>query len=115
IIVVTFAALYMLFGAEGPATWLADAETNWWRMGLAIASGLIAGNVIAYATEYYTSYEHPPTKRISEQALTGPATVIIAGIAEGMKSTWASLLVVVIAIIAAFTFAGGAENFLMGL
>ncbi len=115
ILVVTFLALYLLFGGEGASAWLADAGTSWWRMGLAIASGLVAGNVIAYATEYYTSYEHPPTKRISEQALTGPATVIIAGIAEGMKSTWASLLVVVIAIIAAFTFAGGAENFLMGL
>jgi K(+)-stimulated pyrophosphate-energized sodium pump len=78
-------------------------------------AGLIAGNVIAVATEYYTSYEHRPTQRIAEQALTGPATVIIAGIAEGMKSTWASLATVVVAILAAFIFAGGADNFLMGL
>jgi K(+)-stimulated pyrophosphate-energized sodium pump len=89
--------------------------TTWWGLGLSIVSGLVAGLVIAYATEYYTSYEHPPTRRIAFQALTGPATVIIAGIAEGMKSTWASLLTVVIAIIAAFSFAGGGENFLMGL
>jgi len=80
-----------------------------------IGSGLVAGLVIAYATEYYTSYEHEPTRRIARQAITGPATVIIAGIAEGMKSTWASLLTVVIAIIAAFTFAGGGDNFLFGL
>ena len=46
---------------------------------------------IAYATEYYTSYEHPPTQRIAEQTETGAATVIIAGIAEGMISTWAPL------------------------
>jgi hypothetical protein len=89
--------------------------TSWWGLGLSIISGLIAGNVIAYATEYYTSYEHKPTQRIAEQALTGPATVIISGIAEGMKSTWASLLTVVVAIIAAFSFAGGGDNFLMGL
>jgi H(+)-translocating pyrophosphatase len=87
----------------------------WWGLGLSIVSGLIAGLVIAHATEYYTSYEHPPTKRIAEQALTGPATVIIAGIAEGMKSTWASLLTVVVAIILAFSFAGGGDSFLMGL
>ncbi len=89
--------------------------TTWWRLGLSIVSGLIAGLVIAHATEYYTSYEHKPTQRIAEQALTGPATVIISGIAEGMKSTWASLLTVVVAIILAFSFAGGGDSFLMGL
>ena len=89
--------------------------TTYWRLWLSIVAGLIAGNVIAVATEYYTSYEHRPTQRIAEQALTGPATVIIAGIAEGMKSTWASLITVVVAIIAAFVFAGGNESFLMGL
>ncbi len=92
-----------------------EGITTWWGLGLSIVSGLVAGLVIAHATEYYTSYEHPPTRRIAEQALTGPATVIIAGIAEGMKSTWASLLTVVVAIIAAFSFAGGGDSFLMGL
>ena len=107
--------LWFVLGNDSASTYLASTGTKWWGMWLAIISGLIAGNVIAYATEYYTSYEHAPTKRIATQALTGPATVIIAGIAEGMKSTWASLLTVVIAIVAAFTFAGGTDNFLMGL
>lgn len=114
IIVVALGLLYFLFGSGDTPAMLAGT-TTWWGLGLAIISGLVAGNVIAYATEYYTSYEHPPTQRIAEQALTGPATVIISGIAEGMKSTWASLLTVVVAIIAAFSFAGGGDNFLMGL
>ena len=109
-----FGVLFALLGGSN-GTALEAVGTNWWRLGLAIATGLLAGNVIAYATEYYTSYEHKPTKRIAEQALTGPATVIISGIAEGMKSTWASLLTVVVAIIAAFTLAGGNDSFLMGL
>ncbi len=112
IAVLAFAILWFIFGrGEQPA----DLPFTWWGIGLSILSGLVAGNVIAYATEYYTSYEHKPTQRIAQQALTGPATVIISGIAEGMKSTWASLATVVVAIIAAFTFAGGGENFLMGL
>ena len=116
IILATFGLLYVLFGrSELAGQMLAEAGTSWWRLGLAIVAGLVAGNVIAFATEYYTSYEHAPTKKIAIQALTGPATVIIAGIAEGMKSTWASLLVTVTAIIAAFTLAGGDDNFLMGL
>ncbi|HHN77832.1 MAG TPA: sodium-translocating pyrophosphatase, partial [Phycisphaerales bacterium] len=113
IVLVALGLLLMLFGGEtGDKLKGVTSGLGIWG---SILSGLIAGNVIAYATEYYTSYEHPPTKRIAEQALTGPATVIISGIAEGMKSTWASLVTVVIAIIAAFSFAGGGENFLMGL
>jgi len=111
IVLGAFGLLYFIFNGEAGL----DGITAWWRLGMAIVSGLVSGLVIAYATEYYTSYEHRPTQRIAEQALTGPATVIIAGIAEGMKSTWASLLTVVVAIIAAFTFAGGNDNFLMGL
>ena len=113
--IAAFGLLYLLLSGGTAAPALASVGTSWWKLGLAISVGLLAGNVIAYATEYYTSYEHKPTQRIAQQALTGPATVIISGIAEGMKSTWASLLTVVIAIIAAFTLAGGNENFLMGL
>ena len=88
----------------------------WWAgPWLSIITGLAAGLIIAYATEYYTSYEHPPTQRIAEQTETGAATVIIAGIAEGMISTWAPLIVIVVAIISAFSFAGGNDNFLLGL
>ncbi len=88
----------------------------WWAgPWLSIITGLAAGLIIAYATEYYTSYEHPPTQRIAEQTETGAATVIIAGIAEGMISTWAPLITIVVAIIASFSFAGGNENFLLGL
>ncbi len=111
IVLGAFALLWFIFN-DVPEL---EGITTWWGLGLSICSGLLSGLVIAHATEYYTSYEHSPTKRIAEQALTGPATVIIAGIAEGMKSTWASLLTVVAAIILAFAFAGGGDSFLMGL
>ena len=111
----SFVLLYVLFGSGAGASALSEAGTSWWRLGFSIVFGLGAGLVIAYATEYYTSYERPPTQSIANQALTGPATVIIAGVAEGMKSTWASLLTTAIAIIGAFLFAGGSDSFLMGL
>ncbi len=88
---------------------------SWLGIWGSIVTGLVAGLVIAFATEYYTSYEHKPTKNISEQANTGPATVIIAGIAVGMVSTWVPIATIVIGIILAFTFAGGNEHFLLGL
>jgi H(+)-translocating pyrophosphatase len=96
--------------------YLFNGTDIWWAgPWLSIITGLTAGLVIAYATEYYTSYEHAPTQRIAKQTETGPATVIISGIAEGMISTWAPLIVIVVAIIAAFSFAGGNDNFLLGL
>jgi len=110
-----FFVLHSLFGSGDAAATLEAAGTSWMHLGGSIIFGLAAGLVIAYATEYYTSYEKPPTRGIANQALTGPATVIIAGVAEGMKSTWASLLTTTVAIMGAFLFAGGTESFLMGL
>ncbi len=88
---------------------------KWMGVWGAIITGLLAGLIIAWGTERYTSYEHGPTRRISAQAEMGPATVIISGIAEGMISTWIPLLTVVVSIICAFNFAGGGNNFLMGV
>ena len=88
---------------------------SWLGLWAAIVAGLVAGLVIAWGTERYTSYEHAPTRRISEQAQTGPATVIISGVAEGMVSTWIPMLTTVAAILVAFIAAGGREVFLLGV
>ncbi len=95
---------------------LGDIEgVVWYGVASSVVAGLVAGIIIGKATEYYTSYEYKPTQDISEQALTGPATVIIAGVAEGMKSTWASLATIIVAIMLAFIFAGGGHEFMLGL
>ena len=75
---------------------------NGTRIFLAILTGLIAGNVIGFATEYYTSYEYSPTKRIAEAAQTGAGTTIISGFATGMLSTLVPVASVVAAILIAF-------------
>ncbi|MBW3665385.1 MAG: sodium-translocating pyrophosphatase [Actinobacteria bacterium] len=67
-------------------------------LGLVIVVGLFAGYAIGFTSEYYTSDHYEPVKRLAGQSETGPATVIIAGIAEGMLSTVASVLLIVGAI-----------------
>ena len=72
---------------------------------LSIVTGLIAGNVIGFATEYYTSYEYSPTKKIAESAQTGAGTTIISGFATGMISTLVPVVAVVTSILVAFAAA----------
>ena len=88
---------------------------GWFGVASAVVVGLGSGWLIGKSTEYYTSYDFAPTQRIAKQAETGPATVIIAGIAEGLKSTWASLAIIIVAIMLSFTFAGGGREFVLGL
>jgi K(+)-stimulated pyrophosphate-energized sodium pump len=61
--------------------------------------------VIGRATEYFTSHSYKPTKNIAKSAKTGPATVIITGMGEGMLSTAIPVLSVVTGIILAYLFA----------
>ncbi|MCP4498137.1 MAG: V-type H(+)-translocating pyrophosphatase [Phycisphaeraceae bacterium] len=102
--------LWFALGAIAPESGLV-----WWGLWIAIVVGLLSGLVIAWGTERYTSYEHAPTQRIAEQAQMGPATVIISGIAEGMRSTWIPLITVVVAILVSFVAAGGGDTFLLGV
>jgi len=85
-----------------------------------IIVGLAAGWLIGKWTEYSTSDEFAPTKKLADQALTGPATVIIGGIADGMKSVWVPVIVVAVATMSAFGFGcqwnfGDVSWFAMGL
>ena len=78
-----------------------------WFVTTAVAVGLIAGVIIGMATGYYTSDHYAPTQGIAEQGKTGPATVIISGLAVGMESTTIPILTVIVAILAAFGVSGG--------
>ncbi len=72
----------------------------------AVVTGLVAGQVIGTATEYYTAYEFSPTKKLAEQAETGAGTLIIGGLGLGMFSTAIPLLTLVAAIWITFELAG---------
>ncbi len=80
-----------------------------------ILTGLAAGVIIGFLTEYFTSDNYKPTRGIAKAAVTGPATVIIEGLSVGMLSTVLPVIVVAAAVLGAFYFAGGFKNFDYGL
>ena len=87
---------------------------SWGVLGSVVA-GLVSGVVIGQATEYYTSDDYRPTRGIAGQAVMGPATTIIDGLATGMYSAGVPVVTICIGILCAFGFAGGFSNFTAGL
>ncbi len=71
---------------------------------IAVASGVVAGAIIGFLTEVYTSGDYKYVKRIAQQSETGPATTIISGLGVGMLSTVAPILFICAAVIVAFKF-----------
>ena len=85
----------------------------------AVVSGLVAGVLIGFFTEYYTSDSYKPTQKLAKSSETGTATIIIDGMALGMLSTAIPVIIIGISVIISFAVAGGfsgAENaFSLGL
>ena len=97
IAIASFAILYFLKTPQ----WLG----NWGS----IIVGLFTGVFIGKITKYFTSEAYKPTKGIAEQAKTGPATVIIAGMGTGMISTFYPVVAIVIGTALAYLFSAGGD------
>ncbi len=72
----------------------------------ATVGGLVGGVLIGMITDHYTAAEKKPAQQIAEDSLTGSATNIISGLAVGMRSTALPIIVLVGAIMVAYTSAG---------
>ena len=98
---------YFIITMMLPESW-SVAGTDYTAMGVfyAVLIGLAAGTIIGLVTEYYTATDKGPVTGIARQSVTGSATNIIAGLGVGMFSTGIPAVVLALAIIGAFSFAG---------
>ena len=86
-IIFGFVLSYFLFKGEAAeqlkaAGFKVGAITPW----LAAAVGIAVGIIIGIISEYYTSYDFKPTKKIASASQEGPALTITQGMATGMIS-----------------------------
>ena len=86
-----------------------------WGIFFSIIIGIISGLLIAYFTEYFTSDTHRPTKELAASSETGSATVMIGGLALGMKASVGPVMTVAAAALLSFVVSGGNHNFAAGL
>ena len=99
----TFGLVYVML----PAQWTLGGVTyDWWGIALATVIGLLAGVGIGMITEYYTGENKKPTNQIADASQTGAATCIIKGLAVGMVSTAVPTMILAVAIVGAYYFAG---------
>ena len=70
-----------------------------------VVTGLVVGQVIGTATEYFTSYENKPTQWIAKQSETGAGSVVIAGVAMGLLSTVIPAIAIVAGILISYELA----------
>ena len=73
---------------------------------IASVLGIVAGVVIGFIAEYYTSYDFAPTKSIAAASTEGPALTITQGLSVGMRSTMLPVLVLGATVITAYGVAG---------
>ncbi|MBT4670231.1 V-type H(+)-translocating pyrophosphatase [archaeon] len=73
---------------------------------ISFAVGLIAGLLIGFVTEYFTSHAYNPVKNVAKASETGAATNIIQGLALGYESAVIPVVLLAIVIFVGFQTAG---------
>ncbi len=95
-----------LFPAGTPSLAFIGAGVTGKGLFMASLVGIAVMVLMMFITEYYTATQYSPVKRIAKASETGAATNIIAGLAVGMQSTLGTVLVIAVAMFAAFNLAG---------
>jgi len=107
------AAGFTALGTLGVVLWLGpesftDAGETYGKMGIFWSTivGVIAGGIVGFVSEYFTSSKFAPTRRIAKNSESGPALTVTEGISVGMASCMVPVLVLGLAILLSHQFAG---------
>ncbi|MFI1971568.1 sodium-translocating pyrophosphatase [Streptomyces cinnamoneus] len=73
---------------------------------VAVAIGIVLAALIQQLTGYFTETSRRPVRDIGKTSLTGPATVVLAGISVGLESAVYSAVLIALAVYGAFLLGG---------
>jgi K(+)-stimulated pyrophosphate-energized sodium pump len=79
-----------------------DGVDNAFGLVISVVIGLFVGWLIGKISEWFTSDHYKIVKEVARQSQTGPATVVLSGIAEGMRSSAFSVIVVALGMAGAY-------------
>ncbi len=101
-------AILMIAGSFFIIRYLGIAYENYSVLGpfWAIITGVISGLVIGEVSVYYTSSKYKPVKDLANSCQSGPAVMVVSGLALGMHSTLIPVVVVAAATLIGFLVAG---------
>lgn len=104
----TYIAAIATAGISALFVWLVAPDHI--RIIAPVLIGLVAGVLIGFFTEFFTSGSYNPTRNLSGSAENGAGPVIINGIALGMLSTLAPVLIIAAAVLGSYFAMGGAST-----
>src|SRR5439155_18282415 len=99
------AAFLAMCGFAVASRWLLyvpEREHAWAYFFLCGLIGIATAQAFVYITQYYTEYRYRPVREIAESAQTGPATVIITGMAVALECTAIPIIVISLAIVTSY-------------
>nr|BAL58304.1 inorganic pyrophosphatase [uncultured Chloroflexota bacterium] len=79
---------------------------GWWRAPMTVVIGVILAVLIDRLTDYFTGTHNNPVKEIKKAADTGPATLILQGVAVGYESSVWAIIVIALTIVASILVFG---------
>ena len=97
------------------AAFFSNMLFNSFRPFVGVIAGVAVGLLISKFTEIFTSADYDNVKKIAHDSQTGASTNIISGLATGMMSTVAPIIIIGLGIIAAYVGSGGNTNTAQGL
>jgi K(+)-stimulated pyrophosphate-energized sodium pump len=103
------AAGYVYLNVMLKSSDLGPLPGGWWRTPMAVTVGVILAIFIDRLTEYFTGTHQTPVKDIKKAANTGPATLILQGIAVGYESSVWAILVIAATIFASILIFSGVD------